>query len=357
VKVVVTGATGNVGTAVLRSLAASGRVDHVTGVVRRVTEGLREAIPWVEWHAADVGVDDLEPLLRRADTLVHLAWQFHPVRRPVETWRTNVLGSIRTFDAAAAAGVRTIVCASSVGTYSPGPHTTGAPDEPVDEEWPTHALPTAAYGRQKSYVERVLDAFEPAHPKVRVVRIRNAFVFQRSAAPEQRRIFLGPFVPSRLVASGRLGVVPLPRGLRFQTVHADDLAAAYVAAVEREVGGPFNIAASPVVGAQELGEVLGARVVDVPVDMIKPALGAAFHLRLAPVEPGLLTLFMSLPLMDTTWARERLGWEPRHGALHALHELLAGLRTPDGGPTPPLQPHAGGPRRIRELASGLGSRQ
>jgi nucleoside-diphosphate-sugar epimerase len=356
VKIVVTGATGNVGTAVLRALAASGSVDHVTGVARRVTDDVREAFPWVEWHAGHVGVDDLEPALQRADALIHLAWQFHPTRRPVETWQANVLGSIRTMEAAARAGVRTIVHASSVGAYSPGPRTSGQPDDAVDEGWPTHALPTAAYGRQKSYVERVLDAFECARPNIRVVRIRSAFVFQRSASPEQRRIFLGPFVPGRLVASGRLGVVPLPRGLRFQTVHAQDLASAYVAAVEGDVSGPFNIAAPPVVGKQELAEVLGARAVDVPVGAAERVMGAAFKLRLAPAEPGLLPLFMSLPLMDTTRARERLGWEPRHGALHTLRELLAGLRSPDGGPTPPLRAHAGGPLRIGELASGVGGR-
>jgi UDP-glucose 4-epimerase len=371
VRIVVTGATGNVGTAVLRALAETPSADQVVGVARRVPDSVRTAFPWVTWHAADVGVDDLGDAMRGADATVHLAWQFHPTRRPVDTWRGNVIGSIRTFAAAARAQVGVVVHASSVGTYSPGPQSNllldaltpwhgsvdGATDRPVDEEWPTHALPTAAYGRQKSYVERVLDRFEADHPGIRVVRLRSAFVFQRSASPEQRRIFAGPFVPGRLVASGRLPVLPLPRGLRFQAVHADDLAAAYVAALLRDVAGAFNVAAPPVIGPAQLAEVLGARrTIEVPVAVVERALAAAHRLRVVPAEPGLLPLFMSLPVMDTAWAHERLGWRPRHSGLDALRELLAGLRDPLGGPTPPLDAHAGGPMRLGELASGVGAR-
>jgi UDP-glucose 4-epimerase len=374
VRIVVTGATGNVGTAVLRALAEAPSADQIVGVARRVPDSVRAAFPWVTWHAADVGVDDLSEAMRDADAVVHLAWQFHPTRRPVDTWRGNVVGSIRTFDAAARARVGIVVHASSVGTYSPGPQSrlrldhhaaSGSPgrsgdhgrDEPVDEEWPTHALPTAAYGRQKSYVERVLDRFETDHAAMRVVRMRSAFVFQRSASPEQRRIFAGPFVPGRLVASGRLPVLPLPRGLRFQAVHADDLAAAYVAALERDVAGAFNVAAPPVIGGAELAEVLGARrTVEVPVAVAERALAAAYRLRVVPAEPGLISLFMSLPVMDTAWARDRLGWQPRHSGLDAVRELLAGLRDPVGGDTPPLDAHAGGPLRLGELASGVGAR-
>jgi nucleoside-diphosphate-sugar epimerase len=93
----------------------------------------------------------------------------------VSTWQANAVGSSRVFEAAVAAGAGAIVHSSSVGAYSPG-------DGMVDESWPTHSLPTAAYGREKAYAERLLDAVEARHPSVRVVRIRPAFVFQRRAA-------------------------------------------------------------------------------------------------------------------------------------------------------------------------------
>jgi UDP-glucose 4-epimerase len=150
------------------------------------------------------------------------------------------------------------------------------------------------------------------------------------------RIFGGPLAPARLIGSRQLPVLPLPAGLRFQTVHADDLAAAYVATLLRPVHGAFNVAADPVLDVTSLSSVLGARAVEVPPRLIRTALAAAFHTRLVPVEPGLLELFMTLPVMDTVRARRELGWAPRHSAVDALGDFVAGLAERQGAPTPPL---------------------
>jgi UDP-glucose 4-epimerase len=76
-RVIVTGATGNVGTATLRALSVDERVDEIVGIARRLPE-LR--IPKVSWVAADVSRDDLVGPLRGADALVHLAWLIQPSR-------------------------------------------------------------------------------------------------------------------------------------------------------------------------------------------------------------------------------------------------------------------------------------
>jgi UDP-glucose 4-epimerase len=62
-------------------------------------------------------------------------------------------------------------------------------------------------------------------------------------------------------------------------------------------------------------------------------------------------------MMDTTRAREQLGWEPTITSLQALDDLLKGMRNAEGGSTPPLEPSAGGPLRAGELATGVGQRQ
>src|SRR3954452_17064424 len=222
VKVVVVGATGNVGTAVVRALADDDSVSEGLGIARRRPEWQR---PKTTWVAADIAEDDLVPHLRGADAVVHLAWLSQPTHSPMVTWRANAVGSARVFEAASEAGVGALVYASSVGAYSPGP------GRRVDESWPTHSTPTAAYGREKAYVERLLDTFEARHPSVRVVRVRPGFIFQRSAATEQRRIFAGPFVPRIAGRRGVLPIVPLPHGLRMQVLHADDVAEAYRLAV------------------------------------------------------------------------------------------------------------------------------
>src|SRR3954466_420582 len=255
VKVVVVGATGNVGTAVVRALTADDRGSAVLGIARRRPEWQP---PKTTFVAADIAEDDLVPHLRGADAVVHLAWLFQPTHSPMVTWRANAVGSARVFAAASAAGVGALVYASSVGAYSPGP------GRRVDESWPTHSVPTAAYGREKAYVERLLDTFEARHPDTRVVRLRPAFIFQRQAATEQRRIFAGPLVPSSLLRPGRLPVVPWPAGLRFQALHADDVAEAYRLAVVGGGRGAYNVAADPVIHAPAIGEGLRGRVAPGP---------------------------------------------------------------------------------------------
>ncbi|WP_324189619.1 NAD-dependent epimerase/dehydratase family protein [Nocardia otitidiscaviarum] len=250
-RVVVLGGTGNVGTAVVAALAADPAVTSILGVARRIPE---RRVEKTEWVGADIRTDELEPLLRGADAVVHLAWAIQPMRRPLDTWRTNVHGTERVLRAVAAASVPALIYASSVGAYSPRRDL-----RPVTESWPTDGWPEAGYTREKAYVERLLDGFAFAYPHCRVVRLRPAFIFQRGAASEQRRLFAGPLLPNPLVRPELLPALPTPRDLAFQAVHSADVAQAYRLAVTREVVGPFNIAAEPVLDPRSLGELLGAR--------------------------------------------------------------------------------------------------
>lgn len=353
-RIVVTGATGNVGTAVVRALAGDARVDEIVGLARRPASpalSVPGAIADVRFVTADVTCDELTTHLSGADVVVHLAWLFQPTHRPTATWEANVLGSIRVFDAAAAAGVSAIVHASSIGAYSPAP----VDDRPVDESWPTHSLPTSAYGREKAYLERILDELELRHPHIRVVRMRPAFTFQEAAATEQRRLFLGPFFPGALARPGVVPVLPHPRGLRFQAVHADDVARAYALVALEPVRGAFNVAADDVLTGDGLAALLEARPVPVPRRVVRLAVAAGWHARLVPADPTLFDLFVQLPLLDTGRARRELGWSPARTARDAVAALLTGLAHGAGGETAPLAPDSAA-RRIGELAGGVGQR-
>ncbi len=348
-RVVVTGASGNVGTSVLEVLQEDAGVTSIVGLCRRVPLDWRPSK--VEWVGADVAEDALEPVFDGADAVVNLAWLFQPTHDELVTWRNNVLGGIRVFDAVAATGVPALIHASSVGAYAPG-----RDDVPVDESWPTHALPTAAYGREKSYLERHLDAFELRHPSVRVVRLRPGFTFKKSTAAQQRRLFGGPFVPGSLVRPELIPIVPDLPGLRFQALHSLDAAEAYRLAIVGDVAGPFNVAADPVVDAAALGRLLGARPVKLPLAPVRALVRGAWRAHLLPASPTLLDLFLSIPVMDVTRARAELGWTPRHTSLEALATFLDGLRSGTGGATPPLDAHAGGRLRVDELRTGVGAK-
>lgn len=337
-RVVVTGATGNVGTSVLRALGADASVTSVVGLARRRPEWSPPKVTWVQ---ADVSSDDLAAHLAGADAVIHLAWLIQPTRRRWQLWNTNVVGSQRVFAAAARAGVSTLVHASSVGAYSPGPK-----DHPVDESWPTNGIPTLDYSWHKAYIERALDTFEHDHPGMRVVRLRPGLIFSREAASEIRRLFIGPLLPPRVLRASMAGLLArMP--VQFQAVHSADIAEAYRLAVVRDVRGAFNVAAGPVLGGAPGSPLLGR--------VLHSAVAATWRLRLEAASPGWVDLAFKSPIMDTTRARRELGWSPRKTSIEALEDLLDGLHDSSGMATPPLDPHAGGPGRINEVVTGLGS--
>jgi len=348
VRVVVTGASGNVGTSVLRSLAHEPGVDSILGLARRVPA---QRFAKTEWAAADVARSDLAPHFRGADAVVHLAWLIQPGRDERITRDANVNGSARVFAAAAQAGVKTLVHASSVGAYSKGPK-----DRAVDESWPTHGVPSSFYSRHKAEAERLLDRFEAEHPDVRVVRLRPGLIFKREAATGIRRLFAGPFLPNPLVRRELIPVVPDVPRLRFQAVHSYDVGEAYRLAVTGDAAGAFNVATEPVLDPARLARLLGARRVPLPAAVLRTAAAVSFHAHLQPTEPGWLDMALAVPIMDVRRAREELGWTPAHTSEEALTELLEGIRDGAGMDTPPLAPSTSGPLRIRELLTGVGRR-
>jgi nucleoside-diphosphate-sugar epimerase len=346
-RVVVVGATGNVGTSLLRALADEPAVDHVLGVARRLPD---KHYPKTEWAAADITRDDLAPIFAGADAVVHLAWLIQPSRDLRTTHSVNVGGSARVFHAAGSAGVGALVYASSVGAYSPGPK-----DRLVDESWPTEGIQTSFYSRHKAEVERLLDRFEREFPAVRSVRLRPGLIFKREAASEIRRYFGGPLVPSPMVRSDLIPVVPDVERLRFQAVHSLDVGDAYRLSIVREdARGAYNVAAEPVLDPDRLSALFGARKVRVPARVLRAAADLSWRLRLQPTPKGWLDMALGVPLMDTRRVREELGWTARRSAEDALIELLAGMRDRAGEETPPLAPRAGGPLRVREFLTGLG---
>jgi UDP-glucose 4-epimerase len=347
-KVVVTGATGNVGTSTVKALSESPEIDEIVGLARREPTWAPAKTSWVE---ANILTADLGEIFDGADAVIHLAWAIQPSRDAVTLERINVEGSRHVFDAVAAAGVPKLVYASSVGVYSAGPK-----DREVDEEWPTEGTPTSFYSRHKVVVERELDRFEAEHPETRVVRLRPGLIFKDEAATEIRRLFVGPFLPNFLLRRGFFPVLPRIDRLRFQAVHSEDVGRAYLRAVLADAGGAFNIAAEPPLSPEEMAERIGVRSFPLPAGVVRRLADLSWRMRLQPTPPGWLDMALNVPLMSSARAREELGWEPRHSGVEALEELVEGMREGHGAGTPPLEADSAG-ARLDDLKTGVGARQ
>jgi nucleoside-diphosphate-sugar epimerase len=343
-KVAVTGASGNVGTALLRRLtAADGGAAEVRGLARRRPPDMAP-YDQVEWHLADLGEPQCEAVLAEfldgVDAVVHLAWALQPGRRPDQLHQVNVEGTRRVVRAAMAAGVGQVVHMSSLGAYAPG-----GGDRQVAEDWPTTGIPTSQYSRDKSDAERVVREIVGRHPEVILTVVRPTLVLQPEAASEIGRYFLGPllFSAARLLPRpvARLLPVPLP-AVRVSFVHADDVADALERMLDRRAPGPFNLAAEPLMDAEAVARALGTVRLPVPAFLLRTGLSAAFTARLLPTEPGWLDLGVEAPALDSTRARKLLDWAPVHRGDEVLAQFVAALGQGQGAPGPLLRP-AGGP--------------
>src|SRR4051812_388985 len=339
--VAVTGASGNVGTALLRRLTGSGAAE-IRALARRQPP---DVAPYdgVRWHLADLGEVASEQVLAEfldgVDAVVHVAWALQPGRHPEMLRRVNVEGTRRVVRAAVAAGVEHVVHMSSLGAYAPGAATTK-----VTEDWPTTGIPTSQYSRDKAEAERAVRELMTRHPEISFSVVRPTLILQPEAASEIGRYFLGPVVfglgrrlPPRLA---HLLPLPLP-GLAVAFVHADDVADALARILDRRAPGAFNLAAEPLMDGDAIARALGTVRVPVPGLLLRTALSAAFHARLVPTEPGWLDLGLQAPALDSSRARTLLDWAPFHRGDEVLAQFVAALGRGDGAPGPLLEPAGG----------------
>ena len=343
-RIAITGASGNAGTALLRRLQQEsaelpGGLELV-GISRRTPDTSQAPYSGVEWHAADVGLDGepdngLRAAFAGADAVVHLAWQVQPNRNLALLHRTNVTGTANVLAAAKEAGVSHLVCASSVGAYSKADK-----DRRVDEGWPVNGMAGSHYSRDKAEQEALLHQFAADNPSIAVAWLRPGLIFQQDAGSEIGRYFLGLVHPRFVPRRPALPILPIPNELVFQAVHADDVADAYWRILERRATGAFNVAAEPVITPQNLARLFHARrILPIPVRFLHAFVDATWRLRLQQTDSGWVEMAAGAPIMETARARKELGWEPRTSSLAAIKEVIEGMGEGAGiAPSPPLKP-------------------
>jgi nucleoside-diphosphate-sugar epimerase len=325
VRVGITGITGQFGKSLARRLEGEPAVTEVIGVARRPFDPAAEGFRKLEYRPGDVRDGALRETFAGCDAVVHLAFVIGGKRADQAQRREiNIDGSRNVFASAVEAGAKKIVYASSIAAYG------ARSDNPefLTEDHPTRGTPGVAYSEEKAEIEAVLDLFEKEHPHIVVSRFRVStvagpgmpdMIYEFLPAIARRLPLFAPWFP-------RLFPNPIQGG-RFlqQVVHEDDVAEAFRLAIVNDAPGAFNIAGDGVLGARDVAEILRARAVPVPLTGAKQLLELAYRVRASSVPGEWVDLLRYPILVDTTRAKQVLGWQPRYtsdAALRATADIL-----------------------------------
>jgi len=324
-RVAVTGVTGQFGKAVAHAFEAEPEIEEVVGIARRPFDPASEGLRKLSFRRGDVRDPGLRELFEGCDVVVHLAFVIAGKREDHEQRRAiNIEGSRNVFAAAAEAGARRIVYASSVAAYG------ARPDNPelITEDHPTRGTPGVDYSEEKAEIEAILDLFEKEHPSITVTRFRVGPVVGPGFG-EQLYAFLPPGTRRLpLFAPWFPRAFPNPiQGGRFliQTVHEDDVADAFRLATINDAPGAFNLAGDGVLGARDVASIMRAIVVPIPLFGAKQLLDLAWRLRISNVNGDWINLMRYPILVDTTRAKTQLGWTPKFTSDSALRSAADSL--------------------------------
>jgi UDP-glucose 4-epimerase len=330
--VAVTGPTGDLGIALVSALERSRRVKRIVGMARREFDPAREGWRKTEYRQGDVrDKNSVRDAVKGADVVVHLA--FAIIGAGSMSHEINVEGSRRVFEAAVEAGAERICYASSVAAY--GFHREN-PDW-LTEAIPPRGTPDHYYSEQKAEVEGIL-----AHLLMRTART-HAWVFRPSIVAGPRAQALLEEMPyyrvsEKLPAVVRQALETLPAvkpvipdpGIRFQFVHEDDVASAFVAgALGKGAPGPYNLAAQGTLTMSDVAKALGWYSVPVPELAVEATAEALTRVPALPEAFAWIHTVRTPVLMKTDRARKELGWRPQHTAKQTLRALVA-ARRPQG---------------------------
>lgn len=327
--VAVTGPTGDLGIALVSALERSRGVKRIVGMARRPFDPADVGWKKTEYRQGDVrDSDSVRDALKGADVVVHLA--FAILTASDATRAINVDGSRTVFEATVASGAQRLCYASSVAAY--GFHA----DNPdwLTEDVPPRGTREHFYSQQKAEVEAVLAevlkgrrrtgayVFRPcvvAGPRAQMLLDELPYVRLSDAMPDA--------VVRLLSAMPALKpVIPDP-GTRFQLVHEDDVASAFVAGVlGKGPPGAYNLAGAGTLRISDLARALGWYSIPVPELAVEATAGVIARLPVLPPQLSWIHSVRKEVLMKTDRAKRELKWRPRHSSRGTLTELVAAHR-------------------------------
>jgi nucleoside-diphosphate-sugar epimerase len=242
--------------------------------------------------------------------VVHNNVALVPLARDKEAfWTVNRDGTRNVLEAALQQGVRKFVHMSSSAIFGVPPR------NPVDDS--VQPAPREDYGRAKLAGEELCHEYTARGLDVSIIRPRTILGHGRLGIMQ---------VIFEWVRQGH-NVPVLGKGDNvYQFVHADDLAAAAIAAAARPGAGAYNVGAAKFGTMAEALEGLvrhagtRSRVVHLPHRPALLLMRASSEIGLAPFGPYHWLMYGESMYFDLTRTRKELGWEPKYGNVEMLCE-------------------------------------
>lgn len=267
----------------------------------------------IQFMKRDVREKDISEDLKGYDALIHLAFIVSPLKDVKEMYSINIDGSKNMFKNAIKAKISKIVHASSVAAY-------GSFEDnpvPITEDHPLRLMDKKYYYHETKYkVEKFLDKLESKYKSVKIIRMRP-------------HIFLGPTINNRVKEMYQTDkIISFFPDHPSQYVWAEDVAKAFYLALKKDVSGAFNLGGDNPLPIKEIAERLNKKVVDLPykICLFLATLTYKLHLQRS-LDPGWIRMSRYPIIVDSTKAKEVLGWKPKYDTWQSIKHFVDSLKT------------------------------
>ncbi len=302
--VAVTGASGYIGTRLVRRLLETRGIERIVGVdlLPSTIEDERYT------HVQQDMTEPLDDAFAGAEAVVHLAFVLRQLRKRAEGRRINVGGAGNVLRACANAGVGRIVLMSSATVY--GPRRDNPPA--LTEDAPLRPPKGFAYAEDKAACEALFRTFAEEHPEACVSILRGCVVMGPNAAN---------FITAALDKPLLIGV----RGNdpQMQFVHEDDLTELLLRFTTQWHPGVYNVAGAGSVRWGEAVSLAGKRLVRLPGPLASALAELAWRTHLQSDSPSAGLGFIRWPwTVNTGKLGRETGYVYRHTSREALEAYL-----------------------------------
>ncbi|MXY45175.1 MAG: NAD-dependent epimerase/dehydratase family protein [Dehalococcoidia bacterium] len=301
-RIAVTGASGYVGTVLIRELVERKDVDGILAIdVREPRQDLGGKVSFVRQD-----VSEPFPGLfaeHEIDTAVHLAYLLRQGRNREANRRVNVGGTRNTIEACRRGDVERIVYLSSTSVY--GAH----PDSPqaLTEQMPARPVAGFQYSEDKLASEGLLDEYASETTGAGVCILRCCPVMGANADNFIANAFDKPFLVAVSGASPPM-----------QLIHEEDMVRCMTLATMGDAEGLYNLAGRGSISWDEMAGARGRRVVSLPAWLLYPLTQLTWSLRLQSDSPAMGLDMIRYPWSASTEKIEReMGFRPRYSSKDA----------------------------------------